>query len=226
MDLYSFVAPVAIFLILTPSLARLFGTHNMGLFGALVIAWFAGRKILAGLWAITFIVIVFRVPLLPQGSTSLGNGIGQTLDSLANLALTSSYFWAMYAAIAVATEDGFEIHIPGFVDSLQALAFGVAVFPVGREFIILLALWMLLLRANTGVARSLIALALLAAGLMLTRYASRNFQDPQAGLQMVGAGALVTATLIQLLGARHGAGVSTDPAAGDHPDESLPGDIL
>ena len=103
MDLYSFVAPVAIFLILTPSLARLFGTHNMGLFGALVIAWFAGRKILAGLWAITFIVIVFRVPLLPQGSTSLGNGIGQTLDSLANLALTSSYFWAMYAAIAVAT---------------------------------------------------------------------------------------------------------------------------
>ena len=118
-------------------------------------------------------------------------------------------------AIAVATEDGFEIHIPGFVDSLQALAFGVAVFPVGREFIILLALWMLLLGGNTGVARSLIALALLAAGLMLTRYASRNLQDPQAGLQMIGAGVLATAMLIQLLGARHGAGVSTDPASGD-----------
>ena len=103
MALYSFVAPVAIFLILTPSLARLFSTHNMGLFGAFVIAWFAGRKILAGLWAIVFIVIVIRVPLLPQGSNSVGDGIMQTLDSLANLALTSSYFWAMYAAIAVAT---------------------------------------------------------------------------------------------------------------------------
>jgi len=103
MELYGFVAPVAIFLILTPSLARLFSTHNMGLFGAFVIAWFAGRKILAGLWAIAFVAIVFRVPLLPEGSSSVGDGIAQTLDSLANLALTSSYFWAMYAAIAVAT---------------------------------------------------------------------------------------------------------------------------
>ena len=103
MDLYGFVAPVAIFLILTPSLARLFSTHNMGLFGAFVIAWFAGRKILAALWAIAFVVIVFQVPLLPEGSSSVGDGVTQTLDSLANLALTSSYFWAMYAAIAVAT---------------------------------------------------------------------------------------------------------------------------
>ena len=103
MELYGYLAPVAIFLILTPSLARLFSTHNMGLFGAFVIAWFAGRKILAGLWAIAFVVIVFRVLLLPQGSSSVGDGIAQTLDSLANLALTSSYFWAMYAAIAVAT---------------------------------------------------------------------------------------------------------------------------
>jgi Na+/H+-dicarboxylate symporter len=102
MELYSYVAPIAIFLILTPSLARLFSTHNMGLFGVFVIAWFAGRKVLAGLWAIAFIVIVFRVPLIPQGSTSVGDGITQTLDSLANLALTSSYFWAMYAAITVA----------------------------------------------------------------------------------------------------------------------------
>ena len=70
MELYGFVAPVAIFLILTPSLARLFSTHNMGLFGAFVIAWFAGRKILAGLWAIAFVAIVFRVPLLPEGSSS------------------------------------------------------------------------------------------------------------------------------------------------------------
>ena len=103
MELYGYLAPVAIFLILTPSLARLFSTHNMGLFGAFVIAWFAGRKILAGLWAIAFVVIVFRVLLLPPGSSSVGDGIAQTLDSLANLALTSSYFWAMYAAIAVAT---------------------------------------------------------------------------------------------------------------------------
>ena len=115
------------------------------------------------------------------------------------------------------------MHIPGVVDSLQDIAVGVAVVPVGRESIILWALWMLLLRGNTGVGRNLIALALLAAGLMLTRYASCNLQNPQVGLQLVGAGALVTATLIQLLGARHGALVSTDQAAGDSSRRRQPG---
>ena len=37
MDLYDFVAPIAIFLILTPSLARLFATRTMGKFGLFVI---------------------------------------------------------------------------------------------------------------------------------------------------------------------------------------------
>lgn len=129
-------------------------------------------------------------------------------------------------AIAVATEDGFEIQIPGFVDSLQALAFGVAVFPVGRELIILVALWMLLLRGSVGAAGNLIALALLVVGLMVTRYASRHYQEPLVGLQLVGAGALLAATLFQLFGARHSARASTDPTGGDNPDESLPGDIM
>ena len=47
MDLYDLVAPIAIFLILTPSLARLFSTRRMGRFGLFVIRWYAIRKILA-----------------------------------------------------------------------------------------------------------------------------------------------------------------------------------
>ncbi len=101
MDGYGYVAPAAIFLILTPSLARLFGTRHMGWFGLFVIGWFAGRKILAGLWAVVFVFLVFRIPFLPQGSLSLGDGIAQTLQSLGHMMLTSSYFWAMYAAVAV-----------------------------------------------------------------------------------------------------------------------------
>ena len=102
MDGYGYVAPAAIFLILTPSLARLFGTRRMGWFGLFVIGWFAGRKILAGLWAVAFVALVFRIPFLPQGSLSLADGITQTLDSLGTMMLTSSYFWAMYAAVTVA----------------------------------------------------------------------------------------------------------------------------
>ena len=101
MDGYGYVAPAAIFLILTPSLARLFATRNMGWFGLFVIGWFAGRKILAGLWAVAFVFLVFRIPFLPQGSLSLADGIRQTLEALGNMMLTSSYFWAMYAAVAV-----------------------------------------------------------------------------------------------------------------------------
>ena len=100
MDLYDFIAPVAIFLILTPALARMFSTRRTG-FGLLVIYWFAIRKVLASLWAIVFILIVFRIPFLPQGSVSLSDGLGQTMSSLGDMMVTSTYFWAMYAAIVV-----------------------------------------------------------------------------------------------------------------------------
>ncbi len=101
MDLYDLIAPLAIFLILTPSLARLFSTRRMGRFGFFVIRSYAIRKMLACLWAIAFILIVFRIPILPQGSLSLADGIIQTTKTLGVMATTSTYFWAMYAAIGV-----------------------------------------------------------------------------------------------------------------------------
>ena len=102
MDWYAFIAPIAIFLILSPSLARMFATRKTGTFGLLVLNWFAIRKVLASLWAIAFVLIVFRIPILPQGSVSLTDGLGQTLSQLGDMMLTSSYFWAMYAAAGVA----------------------------------------------------------------------------------------------------------------------------
>ena len=101
MGMYDILAPIAIFLILTPSLARLLSTRTMGMFGLFVIKWYAIRKLLACLWAIIFILIVFRIPILPQGSLSLTDGITQTVKSLAVMATTSTYFWAMYAALIV-----------------------------------------------------------------------------------------------------------------------------
>jgi len=92
MGVYDFVAPIAIFLIVSPSLARLFATRNMGKFGLLVMLWFAARKLLAGLWAIAFILIVFRIPILPQGSLSMMDGVSQSLGSVGNMAMTSTYF--------------------------------------------------------------------------------------------------------------------------------------
>ncbi len=101
MNLYELVAPIAIFLILTPSLTRIFSTRRMGRFGLFVIGWYAVRKVLACLWAIMFILAVFRIPILPQGSLSLASGISEAAKSLGVMAMTSTYFWAMYAAIVV-----------------------------------------------------------------------------------------------------------------------------
>ena len=102
MAIYSYVAPIAIFLILAPSLARLFTTRKMGTFGLLVIGGFGVRKLLASVWAIAFVFVVFRLPIAPQGSVSMADGVMQTVGTLGNMALTSPYFWAMYAAVAVA----------------------------------------------------------------------------------------------------------------------------
>lgn len=110
MNAYDLLAPMAIFLILTPSLARLFSTRSMGKFGLFVIRWYAVRKLLASLWAIAFILIVFRIPILPQGSLSLADGITETLKSLGEMATTSTYFLAMYAAIIVSAVST-KVHI-------------------------------------------------------------------------------------------------------------------
>ena len=44
---------------------------------------------------------MFRIPILPQGSLSLADGILETTKSLGVMATTSTYFWAMYAAIGI-----------------------------------------------------------------------------------------------------------------------------
>jgi len=79
MDAYTYLAPLAIFLILTPALTKLFSSRRMGKFGMFVIRWYAIRKILASLWAVAFMAIILRLPFLPQQATSLSEAIIQTL---------------------------------------------------------------------------------------------------------------------------------------------------
>ncbi len=100
-DGYGFVAPFVIFIILAPALARML-KGGMGEFGFYVIRWFAVRKLLACVWAILFMAVVLRLPVLPHNSPSLIAAITQTLRSLGEMALTSPYFWAMYASIVAA----------------------------------------------------------------------------------------------------------------------------
>lgn len=101
-DGYALIAPLAIFLILTPSLARMFLTRNSSRFGGHVIKWYFIRKFLACIWAVIFTVVIFGFPILPQNSPSFLMALNQTLSSLGTMMLKSSYFWAMYLSIAMA----------------------------------------------------------------------------------------------------------------------------
>ena len=66
-DGYDFIAPGVIFLVLTPSLTRMFLTRGESRFGGYVLKWFLLRKFLACLWAIVFTVLVFH--MIPAPST-------------------------------------------------------------------------------------------------------------------------------------------------------------
>jgi hypothetical protein len=73
---------------------------------------------------------------------------------------------------AVATAEGFRLY-PGALRKLvQPLAYGIAVFPLAREAIVVLVLWWLLLGRGMGMARSFFCLLLLVNGLFLLRLGS------------------------------------------------------
>lgn len=90
--------------------------------------------------------------------------------------------------VVVATDRGLEVNWRGFAELPRALAYGVAVFPQGRELILLLWGWFLLLSARTGVWRSAVALCFLLAGLYAVRAGG---EGPVLWLQWAGVGLLL-----------------------------------
>jgi hypothetical protein len=98
-DGYSFVAPLAIFVILASSLARIVELRK-GRFASYAISWFARRRLFACLWAAAFTSMALNLPASTDSSQGLAEASWQTLKSLGWLATHSSYFLAMYVAIA------------------------------------------------------------------------------------------------------------------------------
>lgn len=99
-DGYAIFAPLIIFLVLAPVLSRIFSSREKGLFGLYTVGWISLAKLIAALWAVLFTALIFSFPLLPEGSTSIGQALGTTLSTLATTMTQSPYFWAIYASIA------------------------------------------------------------------------------------------------------------------------------
>lgn len=90
----------------------------------------------------------------------------------------------------VATEQGMQIRENPVGEMLKAGAYGIAVFPLPRELIVLVVAWVLLLRGDTGLIRCAIGLALLFTALLLVRAGSERYLHPVLWMQWGGVATL------------------------------------
>jgi len=98
-DSYSYVAPVTIYLILTPTLIKLFLSETKGKsFANYTIKWFVIARLIACIYAVIFTTIAFNLPLY---STTAGfmMAINKSFYSLVWMLTHSVYFYAVYASL-------------------------------------------------------------------------------------------------------------------------------
>ncbi len=85
--------------------------------------------------------------------------------------------------VVVATKKGLRVQWDALSEIPRAMAYGVGVFPLGRELIIIAALWLLLLRRGGRVASAVVGLAALVGGLVLMRAGSEVYLHPTVWMQ-------------------------------------------
>ncbi|HBF13979.1 MAG TPA: hypothetical protein DDW49_11435 [Deltaproteobacteria bacterium] len=99
---YGYVAPPAIYFILTPALLKIIhipiGTNGKK-FGVVAISFFAKQRLLACLWACLFTTLIFGLPLYINGTNTFSVALIKCLKSFGWMATHSIYFYAFYAAI-------------------------------------------------------------------------------------------------------------------------------
>jgi len=98
-DGYSYFAPVAIYLILVPTLTKLFLSEARGKsFAKYTIKWFVVARIIACVYGVIWTVIAFGLPLY-SSVNGLSDAIKESLSSLVWMLTHSVYFYAIYASM-------------------------------------------------------------------------------------------------------------------------------
>ena len=115
----------------------------------------------------------------------------------------------------IATDQGLQVQWSALAELPRASIYGIAVFPLIREMIVLLVGWWLMLRADGGVVRSLFALVLLCIGLFLLRRGGGEYLKPVAWLQIAGALCVTIAVVLLLLRNRRAVGHDIAAPASD-----------
>lgn len=97
-DGYGYFAPIAIYLILTPTLTKLFLSQSRGKqFAKYTVKWFVVARIIACVYGVIWTAIAFGLPL-HSGVDGFAGAIKESLSSLAWMLTHSVYFYAVYAS--------------------------------------------------------------------------------------------------------------------------------
>ena len=96
------------------------------------------------------------------------------------------------AKAVIAANDGLRIQPGAWAQLPQALAYGIAPFPLVRELVVVVVMWLLLRRPQGGVLCDSVALMLFVGGLMLLRGAGGDYRQPLVWLQLL-AGVIILA---------------------------------
>ena len=98
-DGYGYFAPVAIYLILTPTLTKLMLSESRGKdFAKHTIKWFVVARIIACFYGVIWTAVAFGLPLFSSVG-GLSEAIKESITSLGWMLTHSVYFYAIYASI-------------------------------------------------------------------------------------------------------------------------------
>lgn len=99
------------------------------------------------------------------------------------------------------TDKGLKINARGLLQIPEILSYGIAVFPLPRELILVVVFWLLLLR-RAAIWQTIVALGLLVGGLMLVRYGAADYRAPRHAIELAGLAVFIVGVLLLALGRR------------------------
>jgi len=118
------------------------------------------------------------------------------------------------------TEKGMRLNVRGLLEAPRALAYGVSVFPVERQLILLVVFWLLLLDRRMRTLIGATSLVCLVAGLFAVRYGGRDPNAPTTLLTWLGLLAVVFAVVFPMFARPLAAKVPSDGAAPQEASDS------
>ncbi len=95
-------APLAIFLVLAPSVAKMMKTRHESRFGGFVVGWFSVTRVIAALWSVVFISLTLGLPWSKAGAGGIMDVVMTIPVVLKDAVIAGKWTWiAMGSAVII-----------------------------------------------------------------------------------------------------------------------------